>query len=157
MALPWQQRHHTLLQGLLSRGPLPEPQFQAIFADVSGRDPGTLLCITSLSAPPPLLLLHSSLLSGPVRTVLSENQQNAPLPTFFSCGTSILLRFFFPVISTFFKAMFFRATLLFRNLDFFLSIIEKGCLFEHPGGADTFFFRIMFSSHSPAAVQRHAS
>jgi len=39
--LPWRQRHHTLLQALLSRGPLAEPDFHAVFAAVSDRDPGT--------------------------------------------------------------------------------------------------------------------
>ncbi|OEL23619.1 hypothetical protein BAE44_0015360 [Dichanthelium oligosanthes] len=39
--LPWRQRHHTLLQALLSRGPLAEPDFHAVFAAVSDRDPAT--------------------------------------------------------------------------------------------------------------------
>nr|TKV91142.1 hypothetical protein SEVIR_9G074900v2 [Setaria viridis] len=39
--LPWRQRHHTLLQALLSRGPLAEPDFHAIFAAVSDRQPAT--------------------------------------------------------------------------------------------------------------------
>ncbi|OEL18232.1 hypothetical protein BAE44_0020748 [Dichanthelium oligosanthes] len=39
--LSWRQRHHTLLQALLSRGPLAEPDFYAIFAAVSDRDPAT--------------------------------------------------------------------------------------------------------------------
>lgn len=38
---PLSWRHHTLLQALLSRGPLPEPDFYAVFAAISGKDPGT--------------------------------------------------------------------------------------------------------------------
>ncbi|KAL5648290.1 hypothetical protein ACJX0J_039099, partial [Zea mays] len=42
MAPPsWRQRHHTLLQALLSRGPLAEPDFRALFTAVSDRDPAT--------------------------------------------------------------------------------------------------------------------
>ncbi|WVZ88174.1 hypothetical protein U9M48_034722 [Paspalum notatum var. saurae] len=38
----WRQRHHTLLQALLARGPLAEPHFHAVFVAVSGgRDPAT--------------------------------------------------------------------------------------------------------------------
>ncbi|KQJ92457.1 non-structural maintenance of chromosomes element 1 homolog [Brachypodium distachyon] len=38
--LTW--RHHTLLQALLSRGPLPEPDFHALFTDMTGgKNPAT--------------------------------------------------------------------------------------------------------------------
>ncbi|OQU78649.1 non-structural maintenance of chromosomes element 1 homolog isoform X3 [Sorghum bicolor] len=39
--LSWRQRHHTLLQALLSRAPLAEPDFHMLFAAVSDRDPAT--------------------------------------------------------------------------------------------------------------------
>jgi hypothetical protein len=38
---PLSWRHHTLLQALLSRGPLPESDFHAIFTAISGKNPGT--------------------------------------------------------------------------------------------------------------------
>ncbi|KAL6870630.1 hypothetical protein ACP4OV_014478 [Aristida adscensionis] len=38
---PLSWRHHTLLQALLSRGPLPERDFLAVFAGISGKDPAT--------------------------------------------------------------------------------------------------------------------
>lgn len=38
MALSW--RHHVLIQALLSRGPMTEEDFHAVFAGVSGKDPG---------------------------------------------------------------------------------------------------------------------
>ncbi|GJN13904.1 hypothetical protein PR202_gb00660 [Eleusine coracana subsp. coracana] len=38
---PLSWRHHALLQGLLSRGPLPETDFHAIFAAISGKNPAT--------------------------------------------------------------------------------------------------------------------
>ncbi|KAA8528143.1 hypothetical protein F0562_035606 [Nyssa sinensis] len=34
-------RHHTLIQALLSRGPLKQGEFHSIFSDVTGKDPGT--------------------------------------------------------------------------------------------------------------------
>jgi hypothetical protein len=37
---PLSWKHHTLLQALLSRGPLPEPDFHALFTAVSGKNPG---------------------------------------------------------------------------------------------------------------------
>ncbi|CAL9197456.1 unnamed protein product [Musa hybrid cultivar] len=39
MALSW--RHHVLIQALLSRGPMTEEDFHAVFAGVSGKDPVT--------------------------------------------------------------------------------------------------------------------
>lgn len=38
---PLSWRHHTLLQALLHRGPLSERDFHAVFAGVSGKNPGT--------------------------------------------------------------------------------------------------------------------
>ncbi|KAL6597417.1 hypothetical protein ACP70R_046857 [Stipagrostis hirtigluma subsp. patula] len=38
---PLSWRHHTLLQALLSRGPLSERDFHAVFAAVSGKNPAT--------------------------------------------------------------------------------------------------------------------
>ncbi|TKV91138.1 hypothetical protein SEVIR_9G074900v4 [Setaria viridis] len=38
---PLSWRHHTLLQALLTRGPLSERDFHAVFAAVSGRNPAT--------------------------------------------------------------------------------------------------------------------
>ncbi|XP_062183454.1 uncharacterized protein LOC133887495 [Phragmites australis] len=38
---PLSWRHHTLLQALLSRGPLSEPDFHAVFAAISGKSPAT--------------------------------------------------------------------------------------------------------------------
>ncbi|XP_051186011.1 uncharacterized protein [Lolium perenne] len=38
---PLSWRHHTLLQALLSRGPLPEPDFHALFTAVSGKNPAS--------------------------------------------------------------------------------------------------------------------
>ncbi|KAL0735366.1 hypothetical protein Bca4012_011576 [Brassica carinata] len=37
-SLTW--KHHTLIQALISRGPLKEKEFQSIFTDVTGRNPG---------------------------------------------------------------------------------------------------------------------
>jgi hypothetical protein len=37
---PLSWRHHTLLQALLTRGPLSERDFHAVFAAVSGKNPG---------------------------------------------------------------------------------------------------------------------
>jgi non-structural maintenance of chromosomes element 1 len=37
---PLSWRHHTLLQALLSRGPLSEREFHAVFAALSGKNPG---------------------------------------------------------------------------------------------------------------------
>ncbi|KAL5714592.1 hypothetical protein ACHQM5_016530 [Ranunculus cassubicifolius] len=34
-------KHHTLIQALLSRGPLKEEEFHAIFAGITGRNPGS--------------------------------------------------------------------------------------------------------------------
>ena len=51
---PLSWRHHTLLQALLSRGPLPERDFHALFTAISGKDPGISLPTPSLLA---LLLL----------------------------------------------------------------------------------------------------
>ena len=39
--LTW--RYHTLIQALLSRGPLKEEEFHEIFIGVSGKNPGTFL------------------------------------------------------------------------------------------------------------------
>lgn len=39
MALTW--RHHTLIQSLLSRPPLPESEFYSIFSGVTGKNPST--------------------------------------------------------------------------------------------------------------------
>ncbi|KAF8113374.1 hypothetical protein N665_0050s0032 [Sinapis alba] len=38
VSLSW--KHHTLIQALISRGPLKEKEFQSIFTDVTGRNPG---------------------------------------------------------------------------------------------------------------------
>jgi hypothetical protein len=38
---PLSWRHHTLLQALLSRGPLSERDFHAVFAALSGKNPAT--------------------------------------------------------------------------------------------------------------------
>ena len=37
---PLSWRHHTLLQALLTRGPFSERDFHAVFAAVSGKNPG---------------------------------------------------------------------------------------------------------------------
>ncbi|ONM19966.1 embryo defective 1379 [Zea mays] len=37
--LPWRQRHHTLLQAQLSKGPLSERDFRVVFAAISGKNP----------------------------------------------------------------------------------------------------------------------
>jgi hypothetical protein len=44
---PLSWRHHTLLQALLHRGPLSERDFHAVFAGVSGKDPGTPFALLS--------------------------------------------------------------------------------------------------------------
>lgn len=57
---PLSWRHHTLLQALLSRGPLSERDFHALFTAISGgKNPGI-----RLPAPP------CSLLFSPLRLVL---------------------------------------------------------------------------------------
>ncbi|GMP92036.1 hypothetical protein CsSME_00042436 [Camellia sinensis var. sinensis] len=38
-SLSW--RHHTLIQALLSRGPLKDQEFHSIFSGVTGKTPGT--------------------------------------------------------------------------------------------------------------------
>ncbi|KAK6936276.1 Non-structural maintenance of chromosomes element 1 [Dillenia turbinata] len=38
-SLSW--RHHTLIQALLSRGPLKEEEFHKIFAEITGKNPGS--------------------------------------------------------------------------------------------------------------------
>lgn len=40
-ALDW--KHHTLIQALLSRGPLLETDFHSLFTSLTGNDPGILL------------------------------------------------------------------------------------------------------------------
>jgi hypothetical protein len=47
---PLSWRHHTLLQALLHRGPLSERDFHAVFAGVSGKDPGTPSALLPLSS-----------------------------------------------------------------------------------------------------------
>jgi hypothetical protein len=44
---PLSWRHHTLVQALLTRGPLSERDFHAVFAGVSGKNPGAHLCACS--------------------------------------------------------------------------------------------------------------
>lgn len=52
---PLSWRHHTLLQALLSRGPLPEPDFHSLFAQISGgKNPG---CYSSPINSIPLIFL----------------------------------------------------------------------------------------------------
>lgn len=41
-------KHHTLIQALLSRGPLTEDQFHRMFSDLTGENPGLLLQYLSL-------------------------------------------------------------------------------------------------------------
>ncbi|VVB16908.1 unnamed protein product [Arabis nemorensis] len=40
VSLSW--KHHTLIQALISRGPLKEKEFHSIFTGVTGRNPGTV-------------------------------------------------------------------------------------------------------------------
>jgi hypothetical protein len=44
---PLSWRHHTLLQALLTRGPLSDRDFRAVFAAVSGKKPGTPFACSS--------------------------------------------------------------------------------------------------------------
>jgi hypothetical protein len=46
---PLSWRHHTLLQVLLSRGPLSERDFHALFSAISGgKNPGICFCLLRL-------------------------------------------------------------------------------------------------------------
>jgi len=42
-SLSW--KHHTLIQALISRGPLKEKEFHSIFTAVTGRNPGLALLL----------------------------------------------------------------------------------------------------------------
>jgi len=70
---PLSWRHHTLLQALLHRGPLSERDFHAVFAGVSGKDPGTpSVCFARSSR----RLYVSSLYAG--RQSPTSARRNAP-------------------------------------------------------------------------------
>jgi hypothetical protein len=73
---PLSWRHHTLLQALLTRGPLPERDFHAVFAGVSGKNPGTPSA--PLCLPACLLALLLSLLFA--RRSPTGARRNAPVP-----------------------------------------------------------------------------
>jgi hypothetical protein len=70
---PLSWRHHTLVQALLTRGPLSERDFHAVFAGVSGKNPGAHLCACSS-----LLSLSLSLLFA--RRSPTSARRNAPVP-----------------------------------------------------------------------------
>jgi hypothetical protein len=58
---PLSWRHHTLLQALLTRGPLSDRDFRAVFAAISGKNPGTLTICLLVHGPRPSVLLLSPL------------------------------------------------------------------------------------------------
>jgi hypothetical protein len=65
--LSWRQRHHTLLQALLSRGPLAEPDFHMLFARCLRQGPRYLSVPRCLQLSP----LYSSSLSSPSLRICS--------------------------------------------------------------------------------------
>ncbi|KAF8706434.1 hypothetical protein HU200_030705 [Digitaria exilis] len=65
--LTW--RHHTLLQALLTRGPLSEREFHDVFAAVSGKKPGASVISLLLFS---CAILFSLRVNGPTQQVFDE-------------------------------------------------------------------------------------
>ena len=58
---PLSWRHHTLLQALLTRGPPSDRDFRAVFAAISGKNPGTPSACSPTGHGHPYVLLLSPL------------------------------------------------------------------------------------------------